>query len=80
MLTYLHRCWLRYYDRKGEIPEGSNGLPYFELPVFNYHEVRPEQTSHYRLMSICKLSGFYGMLVASSEPTPAVVTLPRASL
>jgi len=30
----------RYYDRKGEIPDGSNGLPYFELPVFNYHEVR----------------------------------------
>ena len=29
-----------YYDRKGEIPEGSNGLPYFELPVFNYHEAR----------------------------------------
>ena len=28
-----------FYDRKGEIPEGSNGLPFFELPVFNYHKV-----------------------------------------
>ena len=28
-----------FYDRKGEIPEGSNGQPFFELPVFNYHEV-----------------------------------------
>ena len=28
-----------YFDRKGEIPEASNGQPFFELPVFNYHQV-----------------------------------------
>jgi hypothetical protein len=26
-----------FMDRKGEVPEGKKG--YFELPVFNYHEV-----------------------------------------
>ena len=26
-----------YVDRKGEIPEG--GLPYFQLPVFNFYKV-----------------------------------------
>mmetsp|Transcript_16210 Transcript_16210/g.48565 ORF Transcript_16210/g.48565 Transcript_16210/m.48565 type:complete len:391 (-) Transcript_16210:635-1807(-) len=27
-----------YFDRKGEVPDRSNGLGWFELPVFNYHE------------------------------------------
>ncbi len=27
-----------FMDRKGEVPEGKRG--YFELPVFNYHQVR----------------------------------------
>ncbi len=26
-----------FMDRKGEVPEGKKG--YFELPVFNYHQV-----------------------------------------
>ena len=28
-----------FMDRKGEVPNGKLG--YFELPVFNYHNVRP---------------------------------------
>ncbi len=27
-----------YLDRKGEIPAGK--LPYYRIPVFNYHQVR----------------------------------------
>lgn len=27
-----------YYDRKGEIPSNSNGLDFFEMPVFNYYK------------------------------------------
>ena len=27
-----------FMDRKGEVPAGKQG--YFELPVFNYHQVR----------------------------------------
>lgn len=27
-----------YFDRKGEIPEKSNGKDFFELPVFSYHD------------------------------------------
>lgn len=26
-----------YFDRKNEVPEGK--LPYFAMPVFNYHQV-----------------------------------------
>lgn len=26
-----------YLDRKNEVPEGK--LPYYKIPVFNYHEV-----------------------------------------
>ncbi len=29
-----------WVDRKGEIPTQSNGKPYFNLPIFNYHKVR----------------------------------------
>ena len=27
-----------FYDRKGEVPPGKK--PFFEIPVFNYHEAR----------------------------------------
>ena len=30
-----------FVDRKNEVPEGK--LPYFKLPVMNYHEVRVVQ-------------------------------------
>lgn len=32
-----------YLDRKNEIPEGK--LPYYRLPIFNYHQVQPLQVS-----------------------------------
>ena len=30
-----------FYDRKGEVPPGKK--PFFEIPVFNYHEVRTRE-------------------------------------
>ena len=58
----------RYYDRKGEIPEGSNGLPFFELPVFNYHEVR----AHLRDMLLCPYVLHTTMASATDNGTPLI--------
>lgn len=36
-----------FMDRKGEVPEGKKG--YFELPVFNYHQVCLSESAHVAL-------------------------------
>ena len=39
LVQLLAQPW--YFDRKNEVPEGK--LPYFAMPIFNFHQVRVGQ-------------------------------------